>query len=484
MRDVIALDGPSGTGKSTVARGLARRLGFRYLDTGAMYRAVTWAVLRDGVDPDDAAAVTDLAARTRITVTTDPDHPHVTVDGRPVDREIRSSAVTTAVSPVSAIPEVRVLLVASSASSSAPAAVVVEGRDIGTVVAPDAPLKIFLTASPDARAHAPVPPGRHRRSAVTAADLDRPGRRTTAAGRTVRCGRPRTRCTCDTTTMRFRRGDSAACRLGAGARHRPHGHGTPGARTPRPDHFRPGNAGPAGGSHPGLGVGPGGGGASSRSRPAGRAAEAGDRQRRRCPPGAVLLAARPAPGSRRRSPGCPPPGAPGVPLRCRRRGPRHARGPRGRHPAGPIAEGGTMTDDWTELADADTTPTPSSTLSTCRAGRRRPAERRQVDPGQPHPRPTRGRRAGRAGGDPGPGRVRRAVGRAAASRWSTPAAGSRTRAGFAGPGGRPGRAGDEHRRRGAAGRRRQRRRDRDRRGGGPGAAPRRQAGRAGREQGR
>jgi cytidylate kinase len=112
VQDVIALDGPSGTGKSTVARGLARRLGFRYLDTGAMYRAVTWAVLRDGVDPDDAAAVADLAARTRITVTTDPDDQHVTVDGRTVDREIRSKAVTTAVSPVSALPEVRALLVA------------------------------------------------------------------------------------------------------------------------------------------------------------------------------------------------------------------------------------------------------------------------------------------------------------------------------------------------------------------------------------
>ena len=71
MRDVIALDGPSGTGKSTVARGLARRLGFRYLDTGAMYRAVTWAVLRDGVDPEDAVAVTALARRTRVDVSTD-----------------------------------------------------------------------------------------------------------------------------------------------------------------------------------------------------------------------------------------------------------------------------------------------------------------------------------------------------------------------------------------------------------------------------
>jgi len=172
VRDVIALDGPSGTGKSTVARGLARRLGFRYLDTGAMYRAVTWAVLREGVDPDDAAAVTDLAARTRISVTTDPDDQHVTVDGHPVDQEIRSQVVTTAVSPVSAAPGVRALLVAQQRELIGDGAVVVEGRDIGTVVAPDAPLKVFLTASPDARATR-----RSRQDGTeqsgTAADLDR-----------------------------------------------------------------------------------------------------------------------------------------------------------------------------------------------------------------------------------------------------------------------------------------------------------------------
>jgi cytidylate kinase len=151
---------------------LARRLGFRYLDTGAMYRAVTWAVLRDGIDPEDATAVTDLAARTRITVSTDPDGQHVTVDGRSVDREIRSKAVTTAVSPVSAIPGVRALLVAQQRELIGSGTVVVEGRDIGTVVAPDAPLKIFLTASSDARATRRSRQDGTDRSG-TAADLDR-----------------------------------------------------------------------------------------------------------------------------------------------------------------------------------------------------------------------------------------------------------------------------------------------------------------------
>jgi cytidylate kinase len=173
VRDVIAVDGPSGTGKSTVARGLARRLSFRYLDTGAMYRAITWAVLREGVDPDDAAAVTDLAARTVVSVTTDPDHQHVTVDGQPVDGEIRSRAVTAAVSPVSAAPGVRALLVAQQRELIGAGAVVVEGRDIGTVVAPGAPLKIFLTASPDARATRRSRQDGTTDTRWTAADLDR-----------------------------------------------------------------------------------------------------------------------------------------------------------------------------------------------------------------------------------------------------------------------------------------------------------------------
>jgi cytidylate kinase len=173
VRDVIALDGPSGTGKSTVARGLAQRLGFRYLDTGAMYRAVTWAVLRDGVDPEDAAAVTELARRTRVEVSMDPDRPRVSVDGQAVDREIRTPAVTVAVSPVSATPGVREVLVAAQQELIGVGRVVAEGRDIGTVVAPAAPLKVFLTASPDARAHRRSRQDGTTDHRSTAADLDR-----------------------------------------------------------------------------------------------------------------------------------------------------------------------------------------------------------------------------------------------------------------------------------------------------------------------
>ncbi len=149
---VIALDGPSGTGKSTVARALAMRLGLRYLDTGAMYRAVTWAVLQAGADPADADAVGRIAETVTVELSTDPHHLWVVLDGRPVDRPIRSAAVTAAVSPVSAVPRVRRRLVAEQRELIGAGGIVVEGRDIGTVVAPAAPLKIFLTASQDTRA--------------------------------------------------------------------------------------------------------------------------------------------------------------------------------------------------------------------------------------------------------------------------------------------------------------------------------------------
>jgi len=152
-RWVVAVDGPSGSGKSTVSRRLAARLGAQYLDTGAMYRAVTWAVLRRGVDPADADAVVKVAGDVQVTITTDPDHPGVRVDQRAVEGEIRGPEVTAAVSAVAAVPGVRRLLVASQRQIIAAAGrIVVEGRDIGTVVAPDAALKVFLTASVDERA--------------------------------------------------------------------------------------------------------------------------------------------------------------------------------------------------------------------------------------------------------------------------------------------------------------------------------------------
>jgi CMP/dCMP kinase len=161
---VVAVDGPSGSGKSTVSRRLATVLGARYLDTGAMYRAVTWAVLRDGVDPADPEAVLKVAEGVRVEVGTDPSAPYVRVDGTLVDREIRGVEVTGAVSAVAAVPDVRGLLVAQQrAVIASTARIVVEGRDIGTVVAPDADLKVYLTASEGERAR--------RRSTQDSSDL-------------------------------------------------------------------------------------------------------------------------------------------------------------------------------------------------------------------------------------------------------------------------------------------------------------------------
>jgi cytidylate kinase len=154
---VVALDGPSGTGKTTVARKLAGRLSAGYLDTGAMYRAVTVAVLRAGVEPGDAAAVAALARGLELSVGTSPERPGVLLDGEDVSTAIRGGDVTLAVSAVSAVPEVRELLVAEQRRIIGEVVadiggIVVEGRDIGTVVAPDAPLKVFLTASAEIRA--------------------------------------------------------------------------------------------------------------------------------------------------------------------------------------------------------------------------------------------------------------------------------------------------------------------------------------------
>jgi cytidylate kinase len=152
FRGVVALDGPSGTGKSTVARLLARRLRTQYLDTGAMYRAATVAVLRAGVDPADPVAVAAEVAGRRIEVGTDPWHSSTSLDGRDVEREIRTAAVTAVVSPVSAVQAVRDQLVAQQRLIIGQGPTVAEGRDIGSVVWPHAELKVYLTAREDVRA--------------------------------------------------------------------------------------------------------------------------------------------------------------------------------------------------------------------------------------------------------------------------------------------------------------------------------------------
>lgn len=150
-RLVVAVDGPAGAGKSTVSRAVASRLRLRYLDTGATYRAVTACVLAAQVDPEDPAAVADLAAGLTITVGSDPAAPSVRVDGRALDAVLRGPAVSQAVSAVAAVPAVRRQLVELARRVIDGGGIVVEGRDIGTVVAPDAPVKVFLTAAGDVR---------------------------------------------------------------------------------------------------------------------------------------------------------------------------------------------------------------------------------------------------------------------------------------------------------------------------------------------
>jgi cytidylate kinase len=149
---VVALDGPSGTGKSTVARRLAVRLGARYLDTGAMYRAATLAVLRAQVSLTDPVSIASAAAAARIDVGTDVGARAVRLDGLEVTDEIRGSAVTAAVSAVSAVSAVREQLVAEQRRLIGDGGIVVEGRDIGSVVWPAARPKVYLTASESERA--------------------------------------------------------------------------------------------------------------------------------------------------------------------------------------------------------------------------------------------------------------------------------------------------------------------------------------------
>lgn len=152
-RCVVAVDGPSGSGKSTVSRRLAQALNARYLDTGAMYRAATWAVLHAGVDLGDHEAITKVVLDAEVTIGDDPTIQLVEVNGVDVAAAIRGAAVTAAVSAVSAVPAVRQILVARQREIIASTErIVVEGRDIGTVVAPEATLKVYLTASATERA--------------------------------------------------------------------------------------------------------------------------------------------------------------------------------------------------------------------------------------------------------------------------------------------------------------------------------------------
>ena len=153
---VVAIDGTSGSGKSSTSRGVADRLGLSYLDTGAMYRAMTWWMLRHGVDVLDSQAVAARCAEPLIESGTDPLAPTITVDGEDVASAIRQPDVNAAVSPVSAVPEVRARLLgiqrAAIDAALAGPGIVVEGRDIGSVVWPEAPVKVYLSAEASARA--------------------------------------------------------------------------------------------------------------------------------------------------------------------------------------------------------------------------------------------------------------------------------------------------------------------------------------------
>lgn len=151
---IVAIDGPSGTGKSSTSKAVAAQLGLSYLDTGAQYRAITWWMLSNDIDVNDAAEVAAASGKPTLVSGTEPLAPTITADGADASGPIRTPEVTAAVSAVSAVPEVRTRIteLQRSIAASAGGGIVVEGRDIGTTVLPDADLKVFLTASAEARA--------------------------------------------------------------------------------------------------------------------------------------------------------------------------------------------------------------------------------------------------------------------------------------------------------------------------------------------
>lgn len=162
---IITLDGPAGAGKSTVAKALAKRLGYRYLDTGAMYRALTWKALEEGVALDDEPGLTRLAETSNLELVPEPDRMRVVIDGRDVTEAIRDPRVSRTVSYVAKVAGVRDAMVKMQRRIGAGGRLVAEGRDMATVVFPQAELKVYLNASPRERA---------RRRCVDLADAGHP----------------------------------------------------------------------------------------------------------------------------------------------------------------------------------------------------------------------------------------------------------------------------------------------------------------------